>query len=223
MITGMRKQFMFHIPWMYVLSFLYSNFFISLLLCYIPVLTVLLLCQACLPEPLYPFVPCYILMFRYRIRYVGIPVFCCFSSRFLLILIENYKVFNWIIMVVTECMSEQIINFICKSTHTYTCQSAFLLPVYCLTWQRLLVTATASCPAPRCYLSRVLWVLRVTPFHTGKLIVITYEVWGSHGDEFRFGVLVCKWFVINRMHKMLLKLGHHVSSPLTVRLQSWFT
>jgi hypothetical protein len=62
-ITGMTNHFMFHILWISILRFLYFNFFSAYLMillhqsisrfcpsCF------LLLCQACLPKPLYPFV-----------------------------------------------------------------------------------------------------------------------------------------------------------------------
>jgi hypothetical protein len=69
MITGMAKHFMFHILWISILRFLYFNFFSSsFCITFLSdgiatsinkqVLSFLfwLLCQACLPKPLYPFV-----------------------------------------------------------------------------------------------------------------------------------------------------------------------
>jgi hypothetical protein len=46
------------------------------------------ICQN-LPISLYPFIPqnCYIFMLTYRLRYAGVPVFCCFNAIIIIIII----------------------------------------------------------------------------------------------------------------------------------------
>jgi hypothetical protein len=94
MITGMTKHFMFHIRWISVLKFLYFNLFsdsfcITILSDSIvtsfskQILSFLfLIIMLGLHISLYPLIPqyCYIFMLTYRLRYVGVPVFCCFNA-----------------------------------------------------------------------------------------------------------------------------------------------
>jgi hypothetical protein len=99
MITGMTKHFMFHIRWISIVKLLYFNFFldsfcitflsdgistyISKKIVYLFVFNYYVgpIFQN-LPISLYPLIPqyCYIFILTFRLRYVGVPVFCCFSA-----------------------------------------------------------------------------------------------------------------------------------------------
>jgi hypothetical protein len=99
MITGMTKHFMFHIRWISILKFLYFNFFFDSfhiaflsdgiatsiskqILSFLFLIIMSGLFARTSLISLYPLIPqyCYIFMLTYRLRYVELPVFCCFNA-----------------------------------------------------------------------------------------------------------------------------------------------